>query len=256
MDKDGSAALYYRGPGEEYSSRRCLEQHFNIDVSPQALRFCVEPEADGIESMDFRFLPGALAETTAYLKIYSVSIEAVDGVSNASIPLVSALSHDQINEHFSLRGLAFNNRILGEMFVVEDEDPALEWRVPHGTQPTAGTRLVFKIVLDYLPDAGYVLARDRFIARQEHYEERVRELESTITELDASRRELERYKGSTLWNKFVRAQQLYDRLAGAAGQGRLRTCLKLFDPGWWSRRDRNEYERWRTANGYRNRPDE
>ena len=155
-----------------------------------------------------------------------------------------------------LDGLVFNDRVLGELYVVDDGDPKLEWRVPESRGADPDSALVFETVLDYLPDAGYILARDRFIDRQERFEERIRDLESRLAGLEKCEQALDHYRGLSLWKYFLRIQGLRDGLAQAATQGAVKTPLKLLDRRWWTRRRFNEYERWRSVNGYQCRPDE
>lgn len=256
MDRGVVAELYYRGAGEEYSSHRCIQQSLKINSNPQNLKFHIDRNCRDIESLDFHFFSVLPKQPIAYLKIYSVTIRAANPVSGTSTVLARAADHDQLSSLFTLRSLSFNNRLLGELYVVNGENPGLEWSLPEFQDAEADSTLEFEIVLDYLPDDSYILARDQFLSSEEQFSEQIRELESRIAELEISRQELDRYKASALWSKFIRAQQWYDRMAGAGLHGAISSSLKVLNPRWWARRETNGYERWRTANDLRNRPDE
>lgn len=256
MDKEGAAALYYRCAGEEFSGHRKLEQPTAIDLDPQTLTFRIGCDSRLIEAIDFHPLARLPGEPIAYMKIHSVDIEAEGSDPGTTTSLLSACGHAELNRAFTWTGLKFNDRLLGALYAVEGRDPGMQYRVPPLPEMVAGSTLRFQFVLEYIPGKGYIMARDEFLARQEWLEEHVRGLETRIVELEDSRRELERYRRSPLWGGFVRTQSLYDRLLGAGRQGAIGTSLKVFSPGWWSRRRLNEYERWRTVRGYRNRPDE
>jgi hypothetical protein len=253
LDNSGAAALYYRCAGEDYCDRQRCEQTFRIAAEAQTLRFAVDRGLRDIEALRLRLIARAPAEPIAYIKIHSLSI-APAGADPQAAPEVALLGHAQLTGHFTLSGLALDDALLGEMYAVEDGDPFLECRTSSLPPVSAEWGLRVEIALEYLPGGGFILARDAFIAGQERLEERVRCLESERAELEAESQELERYKRSALWPAFVRAQTLFDRLSGALGQGPIRASLRVFSPQWWSRRGLNDYERWRTANGYENRP--
>lgn len=256
MDRDGVAELYYRGAGEEYSSLRCIQQSLKFNSNPQNLKFHIDRNCRDIDSIDFLFFSEPPEQPIAYLKIYSVTIRAANPVSDTSTVLTMAIDQDQLRTLFTLRSLSFNNRLLGELYVVNGENPGLEWSLPRLQEAEAGSTLEFEIVLDYLPDESYILARDQFLSREERFSEQIRDLESRIAELEISRQQFDHYKASALWSKFVRAQQWYDRLAGAGLLGAISSSLRVLNPRWWARRETNGYERWRTANDFQNRPDE
>jgi len=256
LDKVGTATLFYRRTGEDYSSDKRLVHRYSTDSNPQTLTFCIEQELQELESIDFHFLSQTPAMPIAYIKILSVIIEATGPDSNSSLALLTARDHAKIVESFNMTGLVFNDRLLGELYVVEDADPAIEYRIPEFPTADPRSKLKFEIALEYLPDKSYIMARDSFLARQERDEAHIRAVESRIAVLEKTSEEFDRYRNSPLWNMFIRAQQLYERLIHARKDGAINACLKVFRPAWWSRRNLNEYERWRTANGYQNRPDE
>lgn len=255
MDKQGSATLYYRCAGGENSSPEAVVRPISIEPEPLTLTFEIGGDSGRIKCIDFHFLSRQPGEPVAYIKIHSVKIEAIGSAGDSKSPLLRSYGHTEISKSFTLTGLAFNDRLLGELYAVEDNDPRMQCQVPPHPEIDAQPTLLFEVVLEYLPGESYIIARDGFLARQENYEERVRVLETRTTELEASRQELERYKGSALWGPFVRAQSLYDRMLDAGRNGPLGTSLKIFSPRWWSRRRLNEYERWRTVRGCQNSPD-
>lgn len=256
MDNDSVAALYFRGPGEDYASDRRLEHGFQVGAGPQTLSFRIERALGDIEAVDCRIVANTGNMPVAYVKICSVSVATVEPTADRPTPISAAHDRDQLLAGFALHGLCFNDHILGELYIVEDPQAGIEWCAPSGPADGKSAATTVEMVLDYLPDAGYILARDRFIARQEDLEDRTRELQATIALLEDSVKQLEHYQGTALWGSYIRAQALYDRLADAGGQGVLRSSLKLLDPRWWSRRGAGSYERWRAVNGYQNRAKE
>ena len=256
MRRIGSAALYFRGPGETNSEDGRVERRVETGAGPQKLEFLTSRPLKAIEAVRLRLLAGDDSPPVAYVKILSVVVAAGDRLSHTSGRLATAFNRGQLEAEFSLSGLVFNDRVLGELYVLDDRDPCLEWRVPESCGASPDAPLVLETVLDYLPDDGFILARDRFIDRQERFEDRIRDLESRLAGLEKCEQALEHYRGLSLWRHFLRIQDWRDRIAEAGREGALKAPLKLLDPGWWSRRSFNEYERWRNVNGYQCRPDE
>ena len=253
MDKTGSTALYFRGQGQHYSSDRCVIQPFTVEENPQELTFHVPENPQGIEAVRLNFLAREAADRIAYIKLYSLSVEVMDKQTNKIASLLTLHSDADVREFGVLFGLVFNNRILGDLYAVDDKDPSIEFRIPES--PLAGPQadLAIKVSLEYLPGDGYILARDRFLVRQERMEHHIRSLESRVEELEKIREEFEGHQQSPLWGKFVRARIFHDGLIQWKRNGALDACRKLFRPTWWSRRKLTGYEQWRQVNGYRNR---
>jgi hypothetical protein len=253
LDKTGSAALYFRGPEEHYSSGRCVIQAFSVDANPQDLTFHVPEIPHGIEAVRLNLLVKEPGDRIAYIKLYSLNVEVMDKKTNEMASLLTLHTDAAIRECCMLHGLVFNNKILGDLYTVGDNDPSIEFRIPDS--PVAGLQaaLVTRVSLEYLPGDGYILARNQFLVKQEQMTHRIRSLESHVSELEKIKEEFEGYRLSPLWGKFVRAREYRDKWIQWKRDGTLHACLKLFQPAWWSRLKLTGYERWRELNGYRNR---
>lgn len=253
MDKAGSTALYFRGPGQNYSSDRCVTQPFTVEANPQELTFHLPENPPGIEAVRLNLLAREPGDRIAYIKLYSLSVEVMDKKTNKISSLLSLHGDADVREFGVLFGLVFNNRILGDLYAVDDKDPSIELRIPQS--PLAGPQagLLTKVSLEYLPGDGYILARDRFLVKQERMTHHIRSLQSRVEELEKTREEFEGYQQSPLWRKFVRARKYHDGWIQWKRNGVLDACRKLFQPAWWSRRKLTGYEQWRQVNSYRNR---
>ena len=147
MHRVGSAALFYRGPGEDYSNRGSIEQRFEMGAGPQTLKFSLPCPAGGISSIKCRLLTPDTDPPVAYLKILSVTVARVDRRSNAPHRLAAAFNHGQLEAGFNLGGLVFDDRILGELYVVEEQGPWLEYEAPDAVCTEPDSSIAFEAVL-------------------------------------------------------------------------------------------------------------
>lgn len=253
MDKAGSSALYFRGPQEDYSTERRVIHPFSVDDNPQDLVFELQDNPREIEAIRLHFLLQEPPNGIAYIKLYTLCVDIVDKKTNQTTSVVTLHNDAEFRTRCTLFGLAFNNRILGDLYAVEDKDPGMEFRIPELPVDGRQASLVVTISVEYLPGDGYIFARDQFLVRQEQWGNRIHSLESRLADLEKTKIELENHKRSPLWVRFVQAQSYYDRIMQWKRDGALNSCLKLFQPAWWSRRHLTGYERWRENNGYRNR---
>lgn len=254
MDPPGAVTLYFRGPGEAYTDAASITVPVTSSPGDIDLDFTIDRDPGSVAALRLNFRAGAKPIDADYIKLYSVSVRALNG-SESTQALIDINDVSGFEQQAAVHGLRLDPALLGGTHVVEHTDPSVEFELPGPASAGSGTGLKVRACFEYLPSFEYILARDRFLLDQERMELERRDLESRLAASDKARDSLRAYQESPLWHTFTRADRYWRGAARLWSNGPMGALAKLLNPGWWSRRKRTDYEKWRTARGYRNRGD-
>ena len=236
-----------------YSNQKQLNQEVLLGHSEQELVFNIANTNQKIESVRLHLISGKPPVDISYLKLYRLHVKTGSTKSDEGEMLFSFNTAAELQKHAKLEGLTLNDKILGELFVVDKPDPNIELNLPAPVNIDSSRWLQVAVSIEYLFGDEYLLARDYFLINQEQLEQKMRSIESKLAELENDKAALTAYRESPFWGIFMSMHRAYERFMRLRETGLVKTCVKVVQPGWWSSRNENEYERWRTAKGYENR---
>ena len=248
--------MFYHGPGEVYSNQKQLTQPILLGQSEQELVFNIADINQTIESVRLHLISGELPVDISYLKLYGLHVKTGSAGSDTEEILLSFDTAAELQKHSKLEGLTLNNKVLGELFVVDKPDANIELNLPAPIIVDSTSWLQVGISIEYLFGDEYLLARDYFLVNQEKLEQKMRLMQGELLELENAKAALTTYRESPFWGAFVSMHRAYERFVRARETGLINACVKVFQPSWWASRDQNEYEGWRTAKGYENREEQ
>lgn len=253
MEISNTAALFYRGPGEEYSIHKQLTHPVLLGQSEQELAFSIAGRSQAIEAIRLHLISNETSVNICYIKIYGLCVRQRVEQSGSERALLDLNGAEALQKYTKIHGLELNKKMLGELYVVHDVDPNIELQFDEPIAIDSSGALLITVSLEYLFSDDYLLARDLFLVNQEKLERKMRSMENDFAILKSANEVFLTYQCSPFWATFMHLHQAYERFMRSKEAGLLNACVKVFKPTWWSRRNQTDYEKWRAAKGYENR---
>lgn len=197
--------IYWKCGGDTvYSERNCRTLEVSVSRERQTLTYDLPRDANSMTH--FRFDPREAQGPPdfGFMHIHGMHVFACGAQRECVWKIESA---ESVAAQGKMSGLSFHHASLGAVFAITDEDPWLEFAFTPRRLPRPDEH--YRVTVDLTPSrsADYILARDRYLVREEIMSQRMRYLEEQLARHQNVEQELRILKSSKAW----RLAELYRR---------------------------------------------
>ncbi|MDH3638713.1 MAG: class I SAM-dependent methyltransferase, partial [Gammaproteobacteria bacterium] len=172
--------VYWRTSESSYTEQDCRTLHVSVSSDRQTLSYDLPVDANSMTH--FRFDPCEVhrPQDFGFMHIYGVQVFLCGNEGAECIWKVEGA--ETIAEQARLSGLKFHHTSLGSVFAVTDDDPWLEFDFIPRRLPKDGDHYRVTIDATFPRSAEYILARDRYLVKEEIMSTRLRVLEERLAD--------------------------------------------------------------------------